>query len=128
MDDVEEFFSKTQQISVCNVKGIVVSTNSFPESAFKFSQSKGIGLLRYYDRENLDWILNRSPSSMTSSSNTDWCITYNALHDQGHVSRYFDCYGFIDEIYTNLSKVDARAKQKKGFEEFFLWYQLDQNA
>lgn len=47
VDDVEEFFMKAQQISGGNIKGIVVSNNAFQEGAFNFSESKGIGLLRY---------------------------------------------------------------------------------
>ncbi|WNB74001.1 restriction endonuclease [Methylomonas koyamae] len=45
VDDVEEFFAKIQQVSGANVKGIVVSTNSFQDGAFKYAKSKGIGLL-----------------------------------------------------------------------------------
>ena len=49
VDDVEEFHSKIQQVAGANGKGIVASTNSFQESVFNFCESKGIGLLRYYD-------------------------------------------------------------------------------
>jgi hypothetical protein len=103
VDDVEEFFSKTQQISGCNTKGIVVSTNSFQEGTFNFSRSKGIALLRYYDRDNLDWVLTRSPSGMALSNSAiaDRSNAHQGLHSQDHISRYFDCYCFIDEIYTN---------------------------
>lgn len=103
VDDVEEFFAKTQQISASNTKAIVVSTNSFQEGAFNFAGSKGMGLLRYFDREKLDWVLTRSPSSMTSLSATksDWSNTHQGMHSQDYISRYFDCYGFSGEIYTN---------------------------
>ncbi len=103
VNDVEEFFSKTQQISGCNTKGVVVSTNSFQEGAFNFSKSKGIGLLRYYDKANLDWVLTRSPSGMVSTSHSmpEWSNVYHGLRSQTHVSKIFDCYGFIDDTYTN---------------------------
>lgn len=103
VDDVEEFFQKTQQISGANIKGIVVSNNAFQESAFKFSRSKGIGLLRYYDRNNLNWILTRSPSSLVSSNyaTCEWLNAYKGLTSESFESNYFDCYGYVEEQYTN---------------------------
>lgn len=102
VDDVEEFFAKIQQISGANAKGIVVATNSFQDGAFKFAKSKGIGLLRYYSKEQLDWALTRSPSSTASSSiaSSEWSNSYNALHDDKYVSKCFDFYGFINDTYT----------------------------
>ena len=63
VDDVEEFFQKTQQISGANVKAMLFSNNSFQDGTIKFSKSKGIGLARYIPNEKLDWILTRSPSA-----------------------------------------------------------------
>lgn len=102
VDDAEEFFSKIQQISGANTKGIIVSTNSFQDGAFKFSRSKGIGLLRYFRKDKLEWILARSPSSMASSSivSSEWSNSYHALHDEGFSSRYFDFYGCVNDAYT----------------------------
>lgn len=103
VDDVEELFAKTQQISASNTKAILVTTNAFQEGAFNFARSKGIGLLRYFDSEKLDWVLTRSPSGMTpwNIQKSDWSNAHQGLHTQDYVSRYFDCYGFFDEIYTN---------------------------
>lgn len=103
VDDVEEFFAKAQQISPSNTKSIVVSTNAFQESAFNFARSKGMGLLRYFDPEKLDWVLTRSPSSMTpwSMAKTDSYSAHQGLHFQDYVNRYFDCYGFAGDVYTN---------------------------
>lgn len=103
VDDVEEFFAKSQQISPSNTKSIVVSTNAFQESAFNFARSKGMGLLRYFDPERLDWVLTRSPSSITpwGAVKTDSSSAYQGLHFQDYVSRYFDCYTFAGDVYTN---------------------------
>ena len=38
VDDVEEFYAKTQQISGANIKAIVASTNSYQDGTFKFSR------------------------------------------------------------------------------------------
>lgn len=103
VDDVEEFFTKSQQISPSNTKSIVVSTNAFQEGAFNFARSKGIGLLRYFNPERLDWVLTRSPSSMTpwNVAKTDSSSARQGLHFQDYISRYFDCYGFAGDVYTN---------------------------
>ncbi len=113
VDDVEEFFSKAQQISGCNIKGILVSTNSFQEGTFNYSQSKGIGLLKYYNRESLDWVLTRSPSGMAFSDKTEWYSVYQGLRSENHTSKFFDCYCFIDEIYTHsLNQFISRLVKK----------------
>jgi Zn-dependent peptidase ImmA (M78 family) len=103
VDDVEEFFAKCEQISPSNIKSVVVSTNAFQEGAFKFARSKGMGLLRYFDPERLDWVLTRSPSSMMpwAIAKSDFSNAYQGLHYQDYISRYFDCYGFSGDVYTN---------------------------
>lgn len=102
VDDVEEFFAKIQQISGANAKGIVVSTNSFQDGAFKFARSKGIGLLRYFSKDSLEWVLTRSPSSMASAAHavSEQSNSYYALHNEKFKSRYFDFYGCVNETYT----------------------------
>lgn len=115
--DAEEFFTKLQQISGANNKGIIVSSNSFQDGTFKFSRSKGIGLLRYFSKEKLEWILARSPSSMAPS----WIVSsessnsYHALHNEDFGSRYFDFHGCVNDSYTvssnqffsSLARADA---------------------
>lgn len=102
VDDVEEFFIKIQQVAAANAKGIVVSTNSFQDGAFKFARSKGIGLLRYFSKDNLEWVLTRSPSSMASANlaASERSNAYNALHKENYESRYFDFYGCVNDTYT----------------------------
>ncbi|WP_415880002.1 ImmA/IrrE family metallo-endopeptidase [Methylomonas sp. TEB] len=117
VDDAEEFFTKIQQISGAGAKGIIVSTNSFQDGAFKFSRSKGIGLLRYFSKDRLEWVLTRSPSSMASSSiaSSERSNSYQALHDESFGSRYFDFYGCVNDTYTvssnqffsSLARTDA---------------------
>jgi Zn-dependent peptidase ImmA (M78 family) len=101
--DVESFLMKAHQVSGGNVKAIVASNNAFQEGAFNFSKSKKIGLLRYYDRTKLEWILHRSPSNIVSSSFAvnHYSGAYDALHKHNYKSRYFDFFGCIDHCYTN---------------------------
>lgn len=101
VDDVEEFFSKTQQISGGNIKGVVASTNSFQRGALNFAQAKGFGLLRYYDRSNFQWILKRSPSFNTQASDVASSVAAEiALQDESYKSQYFDFYALSIYRFT----------------------------
>lgn len=103
VDDVEEFFAKAQQISGANIKGIVVSTNSFQEGTVEYSKSKGIGLLRYFHPSKLKWELTRSPSALISSNERiiGRHIAQRGIIDQDFESQYFDFYCYSNEEYTN---------------------------
>jgi len=129
---VEEFYAKAQQVGGCGVKGIFVTTSSFQSSAISFAESKKIGLIRYYKKECLDWVLTRSPSSMVSSFSrmTEWTNAYQGINLQNHESRYFDCYGFVDNIYTNslyqfvsyLLKNDMNEELSKSLADIEVFY------
>jgi len=103
VDDVEEFYSKIQQVSGANVKGILVSTNSFQEGTFNFCESKGIGLLRYYDKSNFKWELSRSPSSIVSTNYAlnDWSNAIKGLSIESFQTTCFDCYCYSNQSFTN---------------------------
>jgi len=114
--DVESFLMKAHQVSGGNIKAIIVSNNAFQEGAFNFSESKGIGLLRYYDRNSLEWVLKRSPSSTVSSSYAlnEWATAYKGIRTSKYESRYFDFYGYINNQYTNSLKLFIGSLVKQG--------------
>jgi len=114
--DVESFLMKAQQVSGGNVKAIVVSNNAFQDGAFKFSKSKGIGLLRYYDRNSLEWVLHRSPSSVISSNFAlnDWYGAHDGLHKSDYESKYFDFFGCVNHYYTNSLRLFFSYLIKQG--------------
>lgn len=101
VDDLEEFYSKLSQVS--GSKGILVSSNAFQEGAFNFAESKNIGLLRYRDKSDLDWILERSPSGIVSSKYASKVegIVYHNLRSDKYQNNYFDCHTFFNYKYTN---------------------------
>ncbi len=105
VDDIEEFHAKFQQIG-SNIKGIVVTTSSFQEDALKYSRSKGIGLLRYFSRANLDWVLTRSPSSLLQykMDNLSRFKIIEGLCNQEHKSHIFDWYcASNDSFFTSIN-------------------------
>lgn len=56
VDDVEEFDSKISQIGEHNTKGILVTCNSFQQTAFTLAVSKGLALARVIGDNNFEWI------------------------------------------------------------------------
>ncbi|WP_176329988.1 ImmA/IrrE family metallo-endopeptidase [Oceanospirillum sanctuarii] len=101
VDDVEEFFQKTQQISGGNIKGIVFSTNAFQDGAFKFSKSKGIGLVRLSENNDHDWILTRSPSSLMGAAVCEENNARNFLTIESYRSPVFDFSASFIGTYTS---------------------------
>ncbi len=67
VDDAEEFFQKIQQVAAANAKGIIASTAAFQSGTQSFARSKGIALLRYFDRKQFKWELYRSQSAAYGS-------------------------------------------------------------
>ena len=125
VSDIEEFYQKIQQVSGANVKGIVVSTNSFQEGAFTFSRSKGLGLLRYFDNSDFKWVLPRSTSTLVSSSYAlrEEANAYKGISNNSYKSRHFDCYCYcngkstnsLNSFFVHLFKSNTDDETKKQF-------------
>ncbi|RFD44901.1 hypothetical protein H330_013425, partial [Vibrio parahaemolyticus 3631] len=81
---------------------IVASTNAFQDGALRFSKSKGIGLLRYFEANNSEWVLTRSPSSIGRTVQATERASINlALQQEDFVGKGFDCYCFFGSSFTN---------------------------
>lgn len=93
VDDVEEFFTKVQQVAAANAKAVLASTASFQSGTREFAKSKGIGLLRYFDRREFKWELRRSPSALARSTvSEDAHLVEQGLNRQDFHSILFDLY------------------------------------
>lgn len=106
VDDVEEFYSKLQQISGANVKGIVISPNSFQRGTLKFSKSKGIGIVRFIDNDNFKWILKRAVSGIVTQKeiqNSEYNIS-QALSNDKFITTQIDFFGYANDNYTYSTK------------------------
>lgn len=71
VDDVEEFGSKLNQVGEHNTKGIIVTTNTFQESAFTIAKREGIGLIRLNSSKEIQWINYRKDSSVQGKSSIE---------------------------------------------------------
>lgn len=98
VDDVEEFFSKVQQVAAANSKAIIATTHSFQRGARQYAKSKGIGLFRYFSDQEFKWELHRS-SSLTSVSNKSLDLEIDrVLGEEDCKSRI---YSFFMEFENN---------------------------
>lgn len=102
VDDVEEFFSKVQQVAAANAKAVMASTAAFQSGTLNFAKSKGIGLIRYFDESNFKWHLNRSPSALARSVASDEASEIEAaLVDVNFRSIFFDLFFHSSSRATN---------------------------
>lgn len=93
VDDVEEFFTKVQQVAAANAKAVVASTASFQSGARAFAKSKGIGLMRCFEPSGFKWELRRSASaSARSTSPEETYLVEVGLSQQEFQSLTFDLY------------------------------------
>ena len=93
VDDAEEFFAKVQQVGAANVKAVLASPAAFQSGTREFAKSKGIGLLRHFDRSEFKWELKRSPSASARSVVPDGSFTIaDGLSQQNFQPQVFDLY------------------------------------
>lgn len=102
VDDIEEFFTKTQQVGAANTKAIAISNNSFQSGALTFAKSKKMGLARYFAPQELKWELRRSASAglfdFDESANPE---VFTALNQEGYRSSVFDLFMQSPNLSTN---------------------------
>ena len=93
VDDAEEFFAKIQQVAAANAKGVIATSAAFQSGTRAYSKSKGIGLIRYFDREHCKWELMRSPSTGGAADRYEDPTQVTAgLSDESFHSDVFDFY------------------------------------
>jgi Zn-dependent peptidase ImmA (M78 family) len=121
VDDVEEFFTKVQQVAAAKSKAIVVTSNSFQSGALEFARSKGIGLLRVFPTSEFKWILHRSPSSlhMSRSLSRDGDV-WSGLTEEHYHSRRFDFFCNVRDLFTYSLHDFFMALTSDAFDTTFL--------
>jgi Zn-dependent peptidase ImmA (M78 family) len=99
-DDVEEFFAKIQQVSAAAVKGIIATTSAFQDAALNFSESKRIGILRFYSDVDYKWELRRS-SVAPAIECGKWDDVYRGIVSHLNRRRQYAWYCLFCGTYTN---------------------------
>lgn len=139
VDDVEEFFTKVQQVGAANSKAIVVSTASFQSGACIFAKSKGIGLMRYFSAENFKWELMRSPSATArSTSAANIPLIQTGLRQQDFRSSAFDLFmqspvcetnslwDFFEDLMLDVAEVRKIANSRAKSANLVPFYEKDE--
>lgn len=102
VDDVEEFYTKVQQIAPANGKAIMASVSAFQIGGLNFARNKKMGLLRYVDMSNVKWELHRSPAASASSTKeADFEKVKIGLTLQDLENPSFDLYMYCEIGPTN---------------------------
>lgn len=67
VDDVEEFWSKIDQVAGKNVKGVMISDNSFQSGGLTFAKNTGMMLIEVDNEDNHSIILHRTEKEKTET-------------------------------------------------------------
>jgi hypothetical protein len=115
--DVEEFFTKVQQVGAADSKAVVVTSNSFQSGALEFARSKRIGLLRMFPSSEFKWELHRSPSSlrMSRSASLEGDVL-RGLTKEDYRSRQFDFFCNSGDLFTYSLHDFFLALARDGFD------------
>lgn len=107
VDDIEEFYSKVQQIAGANVKAIFATKSALQKSALTFAKSKKIGVIRYLPSDQVKWLTHFITSdTMTRQEKLDWSEFNSAFLNQGHTSYGRSFYACDDNyIYGSLFSI-----------------------
>lgn len=102
VDNVEEFFTKVQQVAPANSKAVMVSNSAFASGGMNYARNKKIGIIRYFDSSDVKWELYRSPSAaMPMTGKEEQASVMNGLTLQDFKSSVFDLYMQGPECLTN---------------------------
>jgi Zn-dependent peptidase ImmA (M78 family) len=71
VDDIEEFYSKIIQVSGANVKGVLISDNSFQEGVVTFAKNRGIMLIEVSKIGEHNIILHRTKRGSNDIKDAD---------------------------------------------------------
>lgn len=92
VDDIEEFYTKAQQVGAANTKAIVVTSSALQSGALTFAKSKKMGLARYFYPDQLKWELRRSPSASFGTPDANESEVISALTRGDYRSAVFDLF------------------------------------
>lgn len=124
VDDVEEFFTKVEQVGAANTKAVVVTSAAYQAGALAFAKSKRMGLARYFPPNELKWDLRRSASASAGGEASESSYSIDAaLAHSAFRSSVFDLYlqsptrgtnslwSFFEDMIvdSDLSKSEFRA-------------------
>lgn len=118
VNDIEELYSKTQQIAGVNVKAMLFTRSSLQQSAFNFADSKGIAVVRILDDDSLQWLIERTNKTLTTGKDNAVAINIiNALINEYFVSVRQNTFGYVNGMGShNISDILSSLLKNSGNE------------
>ena len=107
VDNLEEFYSKKQQIARANSKCLFFTTNSLQVSAFNYATNIGIGVVRIMDDDSMIWLIERANKNLSTSTINSIAINVtNAITDEYFVSTHKNVFAYLNEkAYTSIAEL-----------------------
>jgi hypothetical protein len=68
VDNIEEFYSKKQQVARANSKCIFFTTTSLQSSALTYAINLGIGVVRIMKDDSMMWLVERTNKNLSTTS------------------------------------------------------------
>jgi hypothetical protein len=84
VDDVEEFYTKIQQITGLNVKAILVTTNTLQAGALNFAHSTGIRVIKIGADDSREILSYRRDSKRTRQESARFMNAFLSLSSDRH--------------------------------------------
>ena len=104
VDDIEEFYSKIQQISGANVKAIFATTAALQQGTLAYAKSKKIAVIRFLPDNQVNWVIyNIMTARLSKSLSLDDEEFESAFLNQNHRGTNRAFYACDDKwIYGDL--------------------------
>ena len=104
VNDIEEFYSKVQQIAGVNVKAIFATSSALQSGALNFAKARGIGVVRFLPKNQMRWLEHFEWNGEINYEPVASSEFQSAFLKQNHVGVERDFYGFSgNEQYGNLT-------------------------
>lgn len=110
VNEIEELYSKVQQIGGLNVKAIFATTCALQKSALAYAMSKKIGIIRYMPDEQVQWVVRLmtfdSLSQKKEISYDDFDSAFLVQDHVGFERSFYACdeKSYFGNLYSMLKK------------------------
>ena len=113
VNELEEFYSKVQQIAGVNVKAIFATNAALQKGTFEFAKSTNIGIIRYLPFSKVEWLAYLTNSATQAEQQVVYESEYNVAfleHEHtGNPEGFCACdenfyYGSMAAMLKNILK------------------------
>lgn len=99
VDDLEEFKAKLDQIGGKNIKGIVITKNSFQSGSETYAKNQGIGLARVMPNNQVSWLMHMASSILMKPEEIKLQDVSDALANESYHAKDCDFFSVYESNY-----------------------------